>query len=228
MFIGHYGPAFAAKPAHRALPLWVLFVAVQWVDFGWSALVLLGVEKARVVPGFTEASPLDLYFMPYTHGLPGAVVLSVAFGALVMPFLPKGARRRAFLVASAAALSHWFCDLLVHVPDLPLWGDGGAKVGLGLWRHAAISVPLEIASLVAGAVVYARALGLRGRGRAALAGFVAALGAVELVTVLGPGPTSARGEAVAALVAYVVLAAAAAAVERAQGAAFAKATTTFA
>src|ERR1041385_9496545 len=48
MFIGHYGPGFAAKAAVRAVPLWVLFVAVQFLDFVWAALVLLGVEKVRI------------------------------------------------------------------------------------------------------------------------------------------------------------------------------------
>ena len=36
MFIGHYGPAFGAKAAQQAIPLWVLFVAVQWLDVWWS------------------------------------------------------------------------------------------------------------------------------------------------------------------------------------------------
>src|SRR5580704_18132825 len=69
MFIGHYGPAFGGKAALRQIPLWVLFIAVQWMDVVWSVFVLTGIEKVRIVPGFTEASPLDLYYMPYTHGL---------------------------------------------------------------------------------------------------------------------------------------------------------------
>jgi hypothetical protein len=30
MFVGHYGPSFVAKKAEPAVPLWVLFVAVQF------------------------------------------------------------------------------------------------------------------------------------------------------------------------------------------------------
>ena len=56
---------------------------MQWLDVVWSVLVLLGVEKLHIVPGFTEANPYDLYYMPYTHGLPGAIVLSLALGAVV-------------------------------------------------------------------------------------------------------------------------------------------------
>ncbi len=59
MFVGHYGPAFALKPVYKAIPLRVLFIAVQWLDVGWSLVVLAGIEKFRIVPGFTQASGLD-------------------------------------------------------------------------------------------------------------------------------------------------------------------------
>ena len=71
MVIGHYGVAFAAKPVGVRLearaPLWVWFIASQWMEVVWSFLVLLGIERLRIVPGFTEANALDLYYMPYTH-----------------------------------------------------------------------------------------------------------------------------------------------------------------
>ena len=77
MFVGHYGVSFALRPEAKRVPLWVWFIAVQWMDIVWSVLVVLGVEKVRIVPGFTEANALDLYYMPYTHGLPGSIVLSL-------------------------------------------------------------------------------------------------------------------------------------------------------
>ena len=43
MFVGHYGVSFAAKPAAGSVPLWVWFIAVQWLDVVWSILVLLGI-----------------------------------------------------------------------------------------------------------------------------------------------------------------------------------------
>jgi hypothetical protein len=61
MFVGHYGVSFAAKGAGKRVPLWVWFIAVQWLDVIWSVLVLTGVEKLRIVPGFTEPNALDLY-----------------------------------------------------------------------------------------------------------------------------------------------------------------------
>jgi hypothetical protein len=149
MFVGHYGVAFGIKPTTRLVPLWVYFIAVQWLDVVWSVLVLLGVEKLRIVPGFTQANALDLYYMPYTHGLPGAIALSLILGAIVAANVAQR-RGAAFLAVAAAAFSHWLLDLIVHVPDMPLY-DNTDKVGFGLWRHVAISFPLEIAVLVVGA-----------------------------------------------------------------------------
>ena len=64
MFVGHYGVSFAARARGYAIPLWVLFIAVQLLDVVWAPLVLLGVEKVRIVPGITASNPLDLYYMP--------------------------------------------------------------------------------------------------------------------------------------------------------------------
>jgi hypothetical protein len=216
LFIGHYGPAFGLKGAVRAVPLWVLFVGVQWLDVLWALLVLAGVEKLRIVPGFTEGSPLDLYYMPYTHGLPGALVCSLVFGALVAGAV-RAQRLRVFAVAGAAAFSHWLLDLVVHVPDLPLYDDH-AKVGLGLWRHVRVSASLEILLLLLGAWLYARQVpARRAGGDRWLWGFVALLAALEIYNSLAPPPPEATGMAVMALVAYAVLAALAALVDRARG-----------
>ncbi len=204
MFIGHYGPAFAAKAAVRRIPLWVLFVAVQWMDVCWAALVLLGVEKMRVIPGFTEASALDLYYMPFTHGLAGALALSVLFGGVVALFIRKQ-RGAVFLISAAAVFSHWLLDFLVHVPDLPLWGDT-LKVGLGLWRHEWISLPLEIAFVVAGALAYARYVPAKPRGNLWLWLFVAAMLGTEAYGAFGPLPADAAAQARTALLGYGVLA----------------------
>src|SRR5579862_2974014 len=203
MFIGHYGPALAAKSLVRQLPLWLLFVAVQWLDFCWSALVLLGVEKVRIVPGFTQASALDLYYMPFTHGLIGALALAAVFGAAGSMIVRT--RRVAAFAVVAAVFSHWLLDLVVHMPDLPLIDDQ-MKVGFGLWRWIWISLPLELALLVAGAVIYARAVPSRTRfGDTGLWVFVAAMGVVELYGAFGPPPATPAAQALTALTAYCVL-----------------------
>ncbi len=210
MFIGHYGPAFAAKSAERRIPLWVLFVAVQWLDVVWSILVLGGIEKLRIQPGYTQASPLVLYYMPYTHGLAGSVALSVLFGAVVAMFF-RGRRMSVFLVSAAAVFSHWILDLLVHKPDLWIYDD--VKVGLGLWRWMWVSLPLELAFLVAGAWLYARYVPAKRGGNIWLWAFAAAMAAVEIYSTFGASPASPTAEATTALVAYLALAALAALVD---------------
>jgi hypothetical protein len=55
MFVGHYGVAFAAKRVAPRVPLWVYFVAVQWLDVVWSLLVLLGIEKSSYGPSGVSA-----------------------------------------------------------------------------------------------------------------------------------------------------------------------------
>ncbi len=203
MFIGHYGPAFGAKAALPRIPLWVLFVAVQWMDVVWSVLVLNGIEKVRIEPGYTQASPLVLYYMPYTHGLFGALALSVLFGGVVALFFKKQ-RGLVFLISAGAVFSHWILDLLVHKPDLWLYDD--LKVGLGLWRWVWISLPLELIILWAGAWAYARTVPARRGGNVWLWIFVAAMTALQLYGDFGPNPASASAEAVTALFAYGVLA----------------------
>jgi hypothetical protein len=213
MFVGHYGVSFAIRSESKRLPLWVWFIAVQWMDVLWSVLVLLGIEKLRIVPGFTQANALDLYYMPYTHGLPGSIAVSLVLGVIVSMFTP-GNRARIILLVAAASFSHWVLDLLVHLPDLPLY-DNTAKVGLGLWRHVALSFPLELIFLGLGAWLYARKTIFTGtRGRNLFFAFVVFLGLVQIYANFGPPPPSTAPMALSALALYLVLALLAALVER--------------
>lgn len=217
MFVGHYGVSFAAKPvgarAGARVPLWVWFIAVQWMDVVWSVLVLLGIEKLRIIPGFTEANALDLYYMPYTHGLPGSLVLSLLLGAIVALFT-SGNRATTVLLVAAASFSHWVLDLLVHVPDLPLY-DNAAKVGFGLWRHVALSFPLELIVLGLGAWLYARLTAFtRPYGQYLYWGFVIFLAGLQVYANFGPPPSSPEIMAMTALFFYMSLTLLAAWVER--------------
>ncbi len=213
MFVGHYGVSFAARPLAPKVPLWVLFLATQWMDVVWSVLVLLGIEKLNIVPGFTEANALDLYYMPYTHGLPGSIVVSLIFGLIVALCVSERRISTLFLVAGVS-FSHWILDLIVHVSDLPLY-DNSAKVGFGLWRHVALSFPLELIVLALGAWIYSRRMTFSSvKGGYIFWAFVVFLGLVQVYVNFGPPPTSPSNMAISALVLYVLLALLAAWTER--------------
>jgi hypothetical protein len=204
MFVGHYGPSFLAKSVDRKIPLFVLFLAVQWVDVLWAIFVLLGIERVRIVPGYTASNSLDLYFMPYTHSLLAALLWS-ALAAFVYR-LVSGRLRAGFLVGGAV-FSHWVLDLLVHRRDLALY-DNTLKVGFGLWDYPLISLPLEILVLVGGFLVFYR-------GERAIGVFVLLLALLQIQqTLTHPVPVSPRAAAWTALAAYALLTAIAFVLER--------------
>src|SRR5207248_11087639 len=121
MFVGHYGVAFAVKSERNQIPLWVLFVAVQLLDFLWAPFVLLGIEKVRMVPGITATNSLDLYYMPYTHSLIGALVWSGLAALAYKIALGARASRAAVSIVALAVFSHWILDLIGHRPDLAIY-----------------------------------------------------------------------------------------------------------
>src|SRR4029078_9236033 len=146
---------------------------------------LMGIEKLRIVPGFTEANAVDLYYMPYTHSLPGSIVLSLIFGGIVALFT-TGNRGATILLVAAPSFSHWVLDLVVHTPDLPLY-DNAAKVGFGLWRHVAFSFPLELIVLGFCALLYARmTIFASAKGRYVFWGFVVLLATLQIYANFGP------------------------------------------
>src|SRR5678816_2810720 len=105
MFVGHYAVSFVGKKITPTVPLWVLFIAVQLLDVAWAPLVLVGIEKVRIVPGITASNPLDLYYMPYSHSLVAALAWSAA--AFVVYRLWRRSRGLAALLVGAAVFSHW-------------------------------------------------------------------------------------------------------------------------
>jgi membrane-bound metal-dependent hydrolase YbcI (DUF457 family) len=151
--------------------------------------------------------------MPFTHGLPGSILLSLIFGAIVALFT-AGNRLKTALLVAAASFSHWVLDLIVHTPDLPLY-DNSAKVGFGLWRNVALSFPLELITLLIGALVYVRVRKFKSaKGRYVFWGFIALLAVVQVGGNFGPQPSSSQTMAITGFIFYGVLALLAALVER--------------
>ncbi len=201
MFVGHYSVSFAAKTAEKRIPLWLLFLAVQWIDVMWSIFVLLGIEKVRIVPGITASNALDLYYMPYTHSLLGVLFWSV-LAYVVCQLVPSLRGARTGLILAVAVFSHWILDLIVHRPDLTLY-DSVGKMGFGLWNYRGAAFALEMAVLFGGAAMLYRSAAHKGR----LIGFVIFLAAFQIFgTFFFPPPPSDHAAATTALGSYMVLA----------------------
>jgi len=167
---------------------------LQLLDVAWAPLVLLGIEKVRIVPGITASNPLDLYYMPYTHSLAAALVWSL--GALVCYRLAVSTSSKiSALVVAAAVFSHWVLDFLVHRPDLPLY-DNTAKVGLGLWNLPGLAFGLEIVLLFGGMWLYFQTGATR---RLPAAAFGLIMVAIQAYVFFGPPPVSDKAAAATAL-----------------------------
>ncbi len=187
MFLGHFAAGFAARRAAPGVSLGTAFLAAQLVDLALPVLVLLGVEDVLIRPGATSAVPLEFPHYPFTHSLAAVLVWAVAFAAVY-----RAVRRdaSAAVVLGLAVLSHWFLDLLVHRPDLPVV-PGGPKVGLGLWASLPATAALELGLLAVGVALYATGTTPRDRiGRAALWSLVVVLVAIFLANLFGPPPPS--------------------------------------
>lgn len=156
MFVGHYSVAFACRTERNKIPLWVLFVAVQFLDYIWATLVLLGIEKLRVIKGFTAGSMLDSYFHPYSHSLIAAVFWSVIAALIYKRCCSQHSHnysKSAPLIIGVAVFSHWLLDLIAHPRDLAIY-DNTWKVGFGLWNYRDPEFALEIAMLAGGIALY--------------------------------------------------------------------------
>jgi hypothetical protein len=152
MFIGHWAPAMVAATHKQAPSLPVLFIAAQLVDWAFFLFLMFGIEAMRVTPGISVMNPMDLYHMPYTHSLLGSAGWAAGFGALIYAVTRN---RAASTIGALIVLSHWFLDLLVHVPDLTIAGSP-PKLGFGLWNYPAIEMPLELVLTFGALWIYAR------------------------------------------------------------------------
>ena len=154
MLVGHYSASFTGAKLNSKVPLWILMAAAQFPDFLWAILVLLKVEKMSIDAALPPPH-LKLIYMPYSHSLAGAVVLTVIIlllGKRQKPWRPLVGTSS---LIAAVVFSHWLLDLVVHQPDLPLYDDTD-KVGLGLWDYPVIALIVEILLLLATMAWYGR------------------------------------------------------------------------
>ena len=156
MFIGHYAVSLALKSADKKVSLGWLFIAVQFVDIIFFPLTLLGIEKFNLIENYTESTHFQLEYMPYTHslvaGLFWACIAFIIFGKSKYSDYLKSLNPASLL--AIAVLSHWFLDLIVHTPDLPILTDDSLKLGFGLWNNAMLTYIIEAVILLFGLWLY--------------------------------------------------------------------------
>jgi hypothetical protein len=145
---------------------------------------------------------------PLTHSLAATVVWALLAGAVYYSWPTKDVAhhgRRAALIMLAVA-SHWFLDLIVHTPDLPLLSNDSTKLGFGLWRSIPASIAVELAVFGGGLALWMLA---PRKHRPAHSGRVLMLAAVLvalwLLSLLTPPPSSVRTMALVGLAAVPVL-----------------------
>ena len=193
MFIGHFGLGLASKRVASTVSLGVLVTAAQFPDLLWPVFLLLGVEQVAVTGG-TISLAFEHY--PYSHSLLFALVWGGLAGGA---FYALRSDRTGAAVVGGLVVSHWLLDLLVHVPDLPLY-PGGPLVGFGLWKWPLVALALEFAILAAGAGLYVRFSEPIGRsGAYGLVAFLGILGTIQLGNAFGPPPESATMVAIVGL-----------------------------
>jgi hypothetical protein len=194
MGIGHLAVGFAAKRAVPRVALGTLIFAGVFSDALWSLFLLAGLEHARLEPGITRASPIDLYDYPISHSLIAGVLWALVFGGI---FFAKNRYRAGAVMLGFLVLSHWVLDAIAHRPDMPVFLKG-PYLGLGLWNSVPASILVEEAMLAAGVYLYLKST--EGRGKAGLAVLVGVLAIMGVAGYLAPPPPSLTPVAISELV----------------------------
>ena len=210
MFVGHYAAAFALKGKEKRASLAMLFIATQFVDILFFPFAVAGIEKIRFVEGFTAANDFDMYFYPYTHGLLGSLVWAGLFYLVYYFGFSKNelGKKNIAIVMALGVLSHWFTDLIVHTPDLPLV-SGEPKFGLGLWSSKLLTYGVEAGLLILGLLYYLwKTTSVTNIGKYAASGFVVFLLAINYLNLFVlPANDDINSLTISALVFYFLFAA---------------------
>jgi membrane-bound metal-dependent hydrolase YbcI (DUF457 family) len=202
VFIGHFAVAFASKKVAPKVSLGTLVIAAAFLDVVWPVLVLLGVERFRIVPGFTAINPFDFVYYPWSHSLLMAAVWALLFAFLYL--WAKGDRLGAAWVGIAVA-SHWVLDFVSHRPDLPLYPGGEMRFGLGLWQSLPATFAIEGLMFAAGIALYMQSTKAKDRtGTIAWWAFVALLLVLYIPGPWSPPPPSENAVAILGIIALAI------------------------
>ncbi|MEE9349717.1 MAG: hypothetical protein V3U80_06690 [Flavobacteriaceae bacterium] len=209
MFVGHYAAAFALKGKEKGSSLGMLFIATQFVDILFFPMALAGIENLKFVENFTDTNDYNMDYYPFTHGLLGTVLWAVLFYVLYLFVFAKNKVNKksiAFIMA-LGVLSHWFADLIVHTPDLPLV-NGDPKFGFGLWHNKLATFSVEAFVLLLGLFYYLKkTTALHTTGKYLAIGFVVFLLLINYLNLyVLPANNDLNSLTISALVSYFLFA----------------------
>lgn len=145
MFMGHFGASFLGSGNDKSgfpVPLWLAFIAVQFIDLVLVLCMLLGYEYP-----IHEPNHISVWHIPYSHSLMSALILAIVFPLICAVFRPINKKQS--LLLAVLVLSHWLLDVIVHRGDMSFY-PGSDTFGFFLWDNKLLSYCLEIGLLATG------------------------------------------------------------------------------
>jgi len=150
---------------------------------------MLGLEQVEISPGLTPVTPLNFIYYPFSHSMVMVIFWSGVVGGIY--WLIKRNTLGALLI-SGLVFSHWVLDLLVHLPDLPLFPGDSPKVGLGLWNSLLFSQVIEVTLFSLGVWLYAKTTRAKNNtGKWSLAILALFFLVIQVMNLVGPPPPNA-------------------------------------
>ncbi len=188
MFIGHFGVGLGAKKAAPSVSLGTFFLAAQFLDLLWPTFLLLGWEHVKIEPGMSI--PLNFTDYPLSHSLLMAILWGIIIGSVY--FFTKRKFMNAIIIA-IAVVSHWILDLVVHVPDLPLYPGSSELLGFGLWNYKLAAIIIEVLIFLLGLRFYLQVTkAINKIGKYGFWALILFLAVVYVSNLFGPAPPNVK------------------------------------
>lgn len=139
--INHAATALLINKKWPGVPIVLVLLSVQLVEFLWVAFNLLGIEMTTTEPQVRALNDIHLAYMPYSHSIAATAVLAFAVWVVIAKMLDKPNWALALAVAVS---SHIVLDLATHVHDIALApGIESPKFGSGLYGMPLLALVVE-------------------------------------------------------------------------------------
>ena len=139
--INHAATALLINKKWPGVPIILVLLSVQLVEFLWVVFNLLGLEVTTTEPEVRALNDIHLAYMPYSHSFAATVVLAFTVWVVVAILLKKPTWGLALAVAVS---SHIVLDLATHVHDISIApGIESPKFGSGLYSVPLLALVVE-------------------------------------------------------------------------------------